>query len=209
MADLYGTYKITTPRAQDPVALADVKSFMGISTNDDDTEITALITLATDLCEKYTKRTTINTSFTLYLDGFGGINSLYRGRYTINQGSPIELRRSILQSVTAINYYSGDVLTLLSSSKYYRDNSLDYARVFPLTGTSWPAADYRADAVQIEFVAGYGANPSDVPEGLKNAIKTHVSWLFEQRGQPEDCSGGLPANVKMAYDMYRIEDMAV
>lgn len=209
MADLFGSYEVETPRASDPVSLADAKSFMGISGTGDDALITSLITTATDLCEQYTKRTTVNTTFKAYFNSFGAGSHIYNGRFSLSVSAPVNLRRSKLQSITSVEYYTGDVLTVLDPSKYYKDNRNDFSSVYPVSGSVWPSIDTRADSVQITFVAGYGASDTDVPQPLRNAIMTHVSWLYEQRGQSEDCAGQVPMNVRNAYNMYRIQDIRI
>ena len=45
----------------------------------------------------------------------------------------------------------------------------------------WPAPGRRIGGIEIEFTAGYGDNPSDVPEPILQALKLLVAHWYEVR----------------------------
>ncbi len=48
-------------------------------------------------------------------------------------------------------------------------------------GQSWPATKTRDDAIEVIYIAGYGANQSDVPPAIVHAIKLQIGHYYEQR----------------------------
>ena len=75
--------------------------------------------------------------------------------------------------MTSIQYVddAGDTQTL-STSLYQVDTKSQPGRIIPAYGESWPTV--RSDtlnAVTVNFVAGYGDDPEDVPAGLRHAVK--------------------------------------
>jgi uncharacterized phiE125 gp8 family phage protein len=172
-----------------PVALADVKEHLKIAGTDEDTYITNLITVATELAEKITGRDFINKTYEAYLD------------YFPCNGVKLEIRKSKLQSITSIEYYKDGVLTTFASESYDTTNSNLYSQVFLNNNYSYPTADTRPQAVKITFVAGYGASADDVPQGIKQGLYMLIAGLYENRGDCDDCVRQLANNVLQAYKL--------
>lgn len=164
----------------------------------DDTYFDLLIADATQFCENYTKRDLINKTYIAYLDFFP---------YYSDEG--IEIARSKLQSITSIQYYNTDgVLTTLDAGEYSFTKSNDFSSIY-LTPTSsgWPDLQQgRRQAIQITFVAGYGAFSSSVPSNLIMGVLQHVTAMYQARGDAGD--GGydecLPKTSEKIYNQYRI-----
>ena len=97
-------------------------------------------------------------------------------------GSSIKLPRPPLQSVTYLQYTDEDgVTSTFSSSSYMVDANSEPGRLVLLAGESWPTdALYPAAAVNLRFVAGYGA-AADVPQWSKQAILLLVGHWYENR----------------------------
>ena len=51
----------------------------------------------------------------------------------------------------------------------------------PKTGFTWPVAQQRSDAINIEFVAGFGDAASDVPDTIRHAMLMLISFWYENR----------------------------
>lgn len=66
------------------------------------------------------------------------------------------------------------------STLYTVDAASEPARIEPVITESWPSTQDDINAVQADFVAGYGA-ASAVPENAKSAIKMMVADLYEHR----------------------------
>jgi uncharacterized phiE125 gp8 family phage protein len=181
-------YILITPAASFPITLQEAKDYLKISGSDQDAEITQLIATATDIGERITGRDFINKTYTGFLDCFP------------NDCVGLEIRKSKLQSITSIQYYLDDVLTVFNSSNYYTTQSNSYSSIYLNDSSNYPSTDTRKQAVEITFIAGYGAIAEDVPETLKKAILTHIAYLFENKG---DCDGcGSDSVAKGIYRTY-------
>lgn len=85
-----------------------------------------------------------------------------------------------VQSITSIKYRDIDgVLQTLDPSNYAADLSSFTARVTPSYGNSWPSTRHQMNAVEVEFIAGYGdAVSTAVPSftGSNYFLTFEPSW---------------------------------
>jgi len=180
-------YILLTDAATEPLTLAEVKTFLRITTTDYDDIINPLIKTVRQLCEKITGRDMINKTWSTYLDNFScGFYPDNFYPFVCNSDYSIGLLKSKLQSITSLEYYIDDVLTTFDATKYYITDEADYAAIYLNKNQSFPSIDDRRQAVKITFVSGYGVNATFVPEALKEGMKFHISALFDNSG---DCSG--------------------
>jgi len=144
--------------------------------------------------EKYTGRDFINKTWKTYLDKFP------------SDCTEVVIAKSKLQSISSIQYYLDDSLTSVSSSVYYITDESEYSSLLVKSGQSWPSnEDDRKQAVIITFISGYGANPTDVPEGIKVAMLAHIANMYENRGDCIDCDGAFKdSKAASLYSPYRI-----
>ncbi len=135
----------------------------------EDDLITALIKASRRYCEGYQNRAYITQTWELWLDGFPNTNY-------------IDIPLPPLQSLT-INYYDvDDTEALFASSNYFVDTKTEPGRVVLSDGEVWPSTTLRpANGVKIEFIAGYGAAGSDVPEDVKQAMLLALGNWYENR----------------------------
>tara|TARA_Y100000310_G_scaffold260344_1_gene269225 strand:- start:69 stop:644 length:576 start_codon:yes stop_codon:yes gene_type:complete len=186
---------VSSDPATDPVTVAEAKSHMRVDTSDDDTLIGGLVTGATLYAQTYTGRAFVTQTLELRIDEF--------------PTTEIRLPKSPSQSVTSIQYVDtdGDTQTW-SSGDYVVDVNSKPARVRPAVDEDWPNARVQMDAVTVTFVAGYGA-ASDVPEGIKLAIKHLVAHWYENReGSTVDMQVHLvPLAIDALLTQYRIPDV--
>jgi uncharacterized phiE125 gp8 family phage protein len=163
---------------------------------DDALIISVFIPGVTNFAEMYTKRDFINRTYRTFRDNFCN--------------ATIELRRSALQSVDSVKYFKDNALTTVDASTYYSTFEHDFSTLQPVHGASWPGdVDCRLQAIQIEFLAGYGASADDVPADLKFAMLQHIADLYFNRGECcDDCSKP-PPEARLIYDIYRIRDILV
>jgi uncharacterized phiE125 gp8 family phage protein len=180
--------KIKTPPASEPITLSEGKSYLRVTDNNDDGFITALILAVRRRCEDYTQRALITQTWTLWLDRMGQGNCGITGRdavwnprvsHDVAVDGSVILPRPPLQSVTAMNSYAVDnSATLFSAEHYFVDTASEPGRICLNAGAVWPAQGRRFNAYEIEFVAGYGATGSSVPEGLKQGMLLLLKTLF-------------------------------
>ena len=81
-------------------------------------------------------------------------------------------------------------------------------RVKQADGESWPAVSDNPQAVVITFVAGYGTGTTDVPEGIRLAIRMLTSHWYESR-EPiviGTIVAKIPTTVDALLMQYRVPD---
>lgn len=162
---------LVTPPAVDPVSLEEMKLHLRADHFEEDFSIASYIKAATGR-----------------LDGPGGM----LGRCLIAQTwrvtfdrfpNEIELPLPPCMSVDSISYLDalGELVEIPASD--YRVTgigALSGARILPARGKSWPLT-FETDSVQVEFTAGFGTSPADVPEALRVAVMMHAAHLYATR----------------------------
>lgn len=136
--------------------------------------MSVLVPAAEQWAESATGRQLVNATWKVYLRDFP------------SSGCPIVLPHPPLQSVTAIKYYDGDgVQQTWASTNYTVDApagpTAAAGRIIPKVDIAYPATYGEPYDVEIEYVAGYGANSESVPGLLKQGLLVLVGELFERR----------------------------
>jgi len=174
---------ITAP-AKEPVELGKLKDHLRVDVSDDDTMIRGyLATVRRHIEYEILQRALITQTWDLYLDSFPGLDEL-------------NLPRPPLQSVTHIKYYDADDSeSTVSSDDYVVDIYSTPSRVKLKSGSSWPGDTLRVvNGVVVRYVAGYGDNPADVPEEIRQAIMLLVGDMYENR---ENTLIGVPGSLQV------------
>jgi uncharacterized phiE125 gp8 family phage protein len=130
--------------------------------------ITALTEAAVSMVETKCRRALLTQSWTATFDGFC---------------PALHLLLPPVQSVTSVKYLdaAGDQQTLAGAAYRLIDPASWDPRIVPASGTSWPAtADY-LNAVEVEFVTGYGDDAEDVPAPIRQAILMTVAHWYTNR----------------------------
>lgn len=160
---------IVTAATKAPITLDEAKNYCSvIDETIDDTLIQVLIDSATKYVEDWTTRKLINVTLLMTLDRF----PLY----------VITVPRAPFSVVNSIKYLdsAGDQITL-DAADYTVDNKTELGRIVPSSGNSWPQTFEEINAVEIEFVAGYGPDEVDVPDTIKSAIYLTIDDLYNNR----------------------------
>jgi uncharacterized phiE125 gp8 family phage protein len=163
--------RLTTAPQQLPLDLQEVKEHLAIINDDRDSYLNNLIKAAAEVAQNYTQRAFITQTWLWTLDGFP---------------SKLRVPRPRLQTVNYIKYIDDatGTLTTLDSSTYRVSTYHEPAIIEPVLSESWPTARSVVDAVQIEFVAGYGVDHTTVPRNLKMAMELIVAeWMERPEGQ--------------------------
>ena len=179
--------KIKTAPTLKPLGMEDVKRHLNITIGwtEDDEYLDALISVATDKVEQFTRRRLISQTWYAYMDGWPKENYI-----TMPFGQ--------LQSVTSV-YYTNSAGTQVTSfsdtsttttDDYDVDINSDPGRIILEYGDGWPSATlWPMNPIQIEFVCGYGgaaatatASQTAVPTMIKHAMRLIISDLYEVRG---------------------------
>lgn len=160
------TITIVTPPATEPITSTEAKAHLRVDDTASDTLITALIPAARQYAEDYLQRGLITQTLRLSLDVF--------------PADVIEVYPS-LQSVTSIKYTDTDgVLQTWDIANYLVDTYSTPGRITPAYGVEFPSTRTQMNAVEVVFVAGYGA-ADDVPQAIKQALLLLIGHWYENR----------------------------
>lgn len=161
---------ITAP-AVPLVSLEEAKAHCRVDHDDENAILTGLVTAATSL-----------------LDGYSGVlgRALINQTWRVNLCSwppcRIRLPLSPVSAISSIKYFdAANVERTLNAANYalFEDAQSPYAGW--ASNASLPSLFEREDAIAVEFVAGYGDAPEDVPEAIRLAAKLLVGDFYENR----------------------------
>ena len=166
----YPALVLTTPPDEEPVTLEKAREHLRDPPSFD--ELTAMIVAARQQAEAYTQRAFITQTWTASWSRFPGI------------AAGLVLPFPPLQSVTSVAYFdtSNTQQTLTENTHFLVDAASQPGVVTPHVQdhTTWPATDGRNNAVEVVYVAGYGAAAA-VPQAIKHAILLMVGDMFQHR----------------------------
>jgi len=189
-------YDITSEGTGDVVSLADAKLFLRVDSDitDDDNLIAALVQSSINIGQSITKRDFVQNTYEGFFEDLC-INNFVQAPF-------IEIRRSPLVSVDSVSYMSGGAWSVVDTADYQIQRRAGFSRILffnspnPDTDTAWK--------FKVDFVAGYDPS-TDLPDAIKTAVKDHVNFMYENRGDVEAVGGvGLPMVAKTLYKQFII-----
>ena len=179
-------HKIKVQPAVEPVTLAEIRGHLGVSQANDvarDSIITGRIISARQMCEAYTRRQFITQTWGGYTDIFPGQPALAIAAIIAPVKRNFTLRGD-LQSINYIKYLDQyAVLQTLPANNYLVDTIT--GTVHPAFNVDWPTVQQQPNAVEIEYVCGYGSTAAAVPESIKDAIRFIVAQWEAFQGSIE------------------------
>lgn len=200
---------LVTGPVKEPVSLAEVKGWAKIDTDADDQLLVTLIAATRGAAEEYLRRSLLTQTWKLTLDL--GMSSLMdrlpagvwempiTAAYAEMPGS-IDLPRGPVQSVSSVTTYdTSNAGTVYASSNYFVDAAGDRLILNPTA--AWPSSLRAKAAAVIQYVTGYGDEPSNIPQPIRTAIMMHVQRLYDGRGQCDDAD--LAPGSKLLMDKFR------
>lgn len=222
--------QLTTAPATTPLSLNEVKLHVGVATTDDsqDETLMSLLNAATIKCERYVRRSFINTTWTMFMDSFpgkslpwwSGVRQMANTELT-DLTEPIFVPRPPLSSVTSITARNeDDTSTVVTASDYIVDTAREPGRIALKSNATWPSGPLQTiNGVEVLFVAGYGPVGADVPEPIRRAILLSLAYIrdnpsggaakFEKTGEssiarftPEEI-GTSAANLLQTYKVWK------
>jgi uncharacterized phiE125 gp8 family phage protein len=155
---------VTTPPAELPVTIEEVKEYLKFDQDIDDQIILRLISAVTHSSEKYTGLSFVTKTLTVLGDNWNCEELPYGPHQSI-------------ESVVRVNYDNTE--TTLTADEY-STSGLNYltvkcGRSFKLS-SPWS----EINRMKVTYVAGFG-DQSMVPDGIKLAILKEVAELYENR----------------------------
>lgn len=166
--------RLVTPPAEEPLSLEEALLYVRQDHTADSAVILRQIKAARERCERVTGRQLVTATWRIILDAFpGGSGSLL-------------LPHPPLVSVASVQYVdlAGETQTL-SAAAYSADTGREPGWLLPAYGYSWPATYDQANAVTIDYVAGYGT-ASQVPAEVREALARCVAHTYGNRGLTDE-----------------------
>jgi len=190
----YRANRRTSAPAIEPITIRELKQHLRIEDDGEDEYLAALIQECTQELEDTTGLALITQTWQLTLDRWPT-----RGREPwwdgVRQGSIAELHgpanatdvrlpRYPLASITSCTVYDedGTSTAVTVGSTFDVDTASLPGRLTLQVGATWPVALRANNAIEIVYVAGYGAEPDDVPTPIRRAIRQLAAFAYEHRG---------------------------
>ena len=164
----FSLVRVTAPAAL-PISVAEAKAQMRVEGNDDDTIIERLVNAAVAFVD---------------VQGVLGRAMITQtwGEWLAPNPSTVMLSLGPVQSVSAIKYYDVDgVLQTATLADFNVFGTPNRITITPKTGKAWPITQNRDDAIKIEYVIGYGASSTSVPQTVRHALLMLVAHWYENR----------------------------
>ena len=188
--------RLLTPPAVESVTVAEQKTFMRVDIATDDALIALFITAARQAVEVLTGRAFITQKWQASFD-------------VVPIGKRLELPIAPVISVESVKVADvADTLRVLDASEYTVDTLAEPARITLNTYSRPSHWRHRINAAEVVFTCGYGAAATDVPEGLRQAVRFLASHFYENRTPVGDASNThyeeLPMGVQYLLAPYRL-----
>lgn len=188
------------PPASEPVTLAQVKQYARVDYDTDDALWLSLITAARNWCEVYCQRRFMMQTMRLLMDYFpgyidyklagqkvsspfvSGANAVLVGiRYAIIPPYP-RVRAIVNFQYQDANGAVQQMTVGGNSGQYAKDLSSQPARLTPPFGQMWPVARVIPNAVQIDYVTGYGGQVSGIGMVINTKVITGATFQQDYMG---------------------------
>ncbi len=175
-----------------PLSMGEIKDYLGIGEDDEseDPSLIAALRAATLSVERYTRRTLLTTTWTMFMDRFPGRElpwwdgvRQFADTEVTDLTEAIIVPKSPLISVTHVKaHVQGGTETTAAASTYIVDLASEPARIALKVSQTWPTDALRSiNGVEVEFIAGYGPVGSDVPEDIRRALLIMIGDFHENR----------------------------
>jgi uncharacterized phiE125 gp8 family phage protein len=175
-------WSVTTPPADEPVALDEAKLHLRVDVTDDDTLIGSLIQAARQHVEAVCERALMPQVWTERRSAFPALPCHLRPLRapTLDQLT-ILLAGGVVRAIDSVKYVdTTGTLQTVDPATYVADLTAEPAQLAPLTPTQWPVAREQPGAVQIQYQVGY-ADAASVPAALRAAVLLLVGDMYANR----------------------------
>lgn len=196
--------RLTSAPAVEPVTAAELRAHLNMTSTSElsDADAAVLIAEAREYIEQATGVALISQTWRMTLDNWPGVleqwwDGVREGSigslYTPDRAASVEAPRFPLQSVTSVTTYdeASNATAVTVADVFDVDVYSIPGRLTLKRSATWPTALRVNNAIEVVYVAGYGAAATDVPAPARRAVKQMAAKLHAERG--DDC------NVEDAY----------
>lgn len=192
------TLHLLSPPAAEPVTLANARTWLRIAHTDEDNLVAETIRAARERVEALTGLALITRSWREVLDA-------WPQRRLSACGQAVRTGAGPLVSVEAVRIYDVYGEVSVWSPDEYRVEPGDPGRIIAVQPFTLPRPGRRAGGIEIDFTAGFGPAPDDVPAPLREAVLRLIADSYGGRHAPDAARGeaGLPGGVAHLIRPYR------
>jgi uncharacterized phiE125 gp8 family phage protein len=178
--------ELSTPPAQEPLTLDEVKAHVRVTTDDEDGYLTALLQGAREYVEMRSSLALITQTRKLRL-----------ARWPCDVIVP--LPRQPLQSVTSVVYLDDNGASQTLAASVYQvvgartvpdSDAPPRGYILPAYGQSWPSVRGTPECITITYVCGW-TTPLAIPQSVRAAMWTEIAYRWQYRG--DDGAEGVAA----------------
>lgn len=174
-----GVMLVTAPTL-DPVTIAEARAHCRADSAEEEGLIAGYILAARQHVETHLRRALLTQTWDLTIDEAWPLHHVAgRTRHRIVLPLPP------LQSVVSITYVDTTGATQTLAADQYHVAKIDSGEwvIEPAYGVTWPTVRSQLAAITVRFIAGYGSNPGDIPEPIRQAMLLLIGSWFENREQ--------------------------
>lgn len=205
--------KVSVEPTLEPLSDSEIRAYCRVQ-DDQDLDILRIMAKSVrQFCEEHTGRAILTQTIELFLDAkddtedplWEGIRT---GPYLNYYKNYINLPKGNVQSVTSVKTFNdSDVATTMSNTRYYVDTARVPSRIVLRIGETFPTALRVANAIKVEYVAGY-STVAQVPEPLRLGMLQHLAYLYDQRGDMKDYQQtvNMPPMIQKLYAPYVVHE---
>jgi uncharacterized phiE125 gp8 family phage protein len=183
-----------TPPGAEPLTLAEAKAYLRVDHDAEDALIADLIASARGLVEDYLQRCLVTRRLIERLDRWGG---------RVRCGALVLARPDVRVVHTIKTYDSSGAAQIFNPSLWRLDSASIPSRVL-LNSGGFPIPGRAHQGIEIDFSAGYGDGPEDVPAPIRTALLILVADRFERREGESDFIPAAARNLLLPYMQVRL-----
>jgi uncharacterized phiE125 gp8 family phage protein len=158
---------LLTPPAIEPWTLAEAKAFLRVETDDDDAVVASLIAAARSQVEALTRKVMLAQTWRVVLDEWPRDGRIRAGVAPVTD-------------VIAARVFDSDGNSADIDLERFLCGTMPGIIVVPMW--SMPVPGRTRAGIEIDVAAGFGAAADDVPQLLRNAVRTLAAHWYDNRG---------------------------
>ena len=192
----YRGHAIVTPPTIEPVTADELRAHLaetvdGLPYDQADD----LIATAREMIEETTGIAMINQTWRLVLDAWPSQRAEWwdgvrQGAIADINGAPdyVYLPRYPLASIDSVTVYddANTPAPVVVADTFNVDTYQKPGRMVLRNGATWPIALRNSNAIEVDYIAGFGATAASVPPTLRRAVKQVAAYLYSHTG--DDCT---------------------
>lgn len=162
------TTRVITPSSFQPLTLDEAKVQLKVLHNKHDAAISSMIVAAHNLCAHRVERSLCLQTWEKVLDRFP---------------PAIELLYPPIVGIASVQYMDPETqaLVTMDADQYSLDKDSEPGWLMPAYGTSWPSTMPVANAVRVQYNAGY-PDAAAVPDALKRWMLMAITTWYDHSG---------------------------